>query len=183
MHPEFAFHTLGEWLDELNLHDVTVVGHSLGGVAAVHLATQRPAAITRLVLVDSVGVPIQRTDSEWHKLWLQKRLRMYRTYGVHVVTRLDRALLKHSLIRKHHLGRMSRYARTVNILSLLDEVKVPVEFLWGKQDAYTPIATARTMAEHCRASNITEVQGDHDWPIFTPEVLLDYLTHYAASKA
>lgn len=181
--PTHAFQALGDWLDAMRLQDVTLVGHSLGGVAAINLCMQRPAMVSRLVLVDTVGVPITRDHATWKKMWLQKRLRMYKSYGPKVVSRLDRALAKHALIRKKHLGRMSRYARTVNILPLQDRISLPVEFVWGADDVYTPIGTARTMAEHCKKSSITEVPGDHDWPLFTPKVLLDYLTTQAASNA
>ena len=181
--PTEAFRALGDWLDATRLQDVILVGHSLGGVAAVNLYVQRPQAVSRLVLIDAVGVPLEREHALWKKLWFQKRLRMYASYGIRVVTRLDRALVKHALIRKEHLGRMSRYARTANMLPLLDHVQLPVEFLWGAQDGYTPVSTARTMAEHCKTSSLTEVLGDHDWPLFTPNVLLAYLTGHAASKA
>lgn len=181
--PAEAFRSLGDWLDGTHLQSAALVGHSLGGVAAVHLWSQRPSIINRLVLVDAVGVPFTRDHETWKRLWLQKRLRMYKAHGAPVVRYLDRALLKHALIRKKHLGRMSRYARTANILPLLERVTLPVEFLWGKADGYTPVHTAQTMAEHCTRSSITEVPGDHDWPLFTPHVLLDYLTTHAASKA
>ncbi|MEK7631465.1 MAG: alpha/beta hydrolase [Patescibacteria group bacterium] len=181
--PTRAFVALGDWLDATGLHNITLLGHSLGGVAAIHLCAQRPEAVSRLVLIDAVGVPIARDHATWKKMWIQKRLRMYKAYGAKVVTRLDRALAKHALIRKRHLGRMSRYARTANILPLLETQSIPVEFLWGAEDIYTPLSTARTMAQHCKKSSITEVPGDHDWPLFTPEVLLDYLTTHAASNA
>ncbi|MEK7570485.1 MAG: alpha/beta hydrolase [Patescibacteria group bacterium] len=180
--PTHAFQALGDWLDATGLRDVTLVGHSLGGVAAVNLCAQRPAVISRVVLVDTVGVPIVRDHASWKKMWLQKRLRMYKAYGPNVVTRLDRALLKHTLIRKKHLGRMSRYARTADVLPLLDRITLPVEFVWGTDDAYTPMSTARTMAEHCKKSSIIEVPGDHDWPLFTPDVLLGYLMSHHYQK-
>ncbi len=181
--PAHAFQALGAWLDASGLQNVTLVGHSLGGVAAVNLCAQRPDAVSRLVLIDAVGVPITRDHATWKRMWVQKRLRMYKAYGAHVVTRLDRALAKHALIRKKHLGRMSRYARTANLLPLLDTLTIPVEFVWGVDDTYTPLSTAHTMAEHCKKSSLTEVPGDHDWPLFTPKVLLQYLTTHAASNA
>lgn len=181
--PAHAFQALGAWLDATALQNITLVGHSLGGVAAVNLCAQRPQAVSRIVLIDAVGVPIARDHATWKKMWVQKRLRMYKAYGAHVVMRLDRALAKHALIRKKHLGRMSRYARTADTLPLLEKIELPVELLWGTEDMYTPIRTAQTMAEHCKKSSITEVPGDHDWPLFTPKVLLDYLTTHTASKA
>jgi pimeloyl-ACP methyl ester carboxylesterase len=45
-------------LDELDLHGVTLVGHSFGGLATVEAAVRAPARVERLVLVDvALGLP------------------------------------------------------------------------------------------------------------------------------
>ena len=43
-------------LDSLNLHDVTVIGFSLGGWIACEMAIKSTARIGRIILVDAVGV-------------------------------------------------------------------------------------------------------------------------------
>ncbi|GIF17719.1 pimeloyl-ACP methyl ester carboxylesterase [Actinoplanes tereljensis] len=45
-------------LDELDLDDVTVVGNSIGGWIAAELALLRPRRVSRLVLVDAVGIEV-----------------------------------------------------------------------------------------------------------------------------
>ncbi len=45
-------------LDALDLHDVTVVGNSLGGWIAAELAVLAPARVSRYVLVDAVGLDV-----------------------------------------------------------------------------------------------------------------------------
>ena len=69
-HPGFAGSLRPEWMesvedlaylyldliDGLNLHEVHVVGHSLGGWIAAELAVRCSHAIDRLVLVDAVGL-------------------------------------------------------------------------------------------------------------------------------
>jgi pimeloyl-ACP methyl ester carboxylesterase len=45
-------------LDDLDLDDVTVVGNSIGGWIAAELALLHPRRVTRLVLVDAVGIEV-----------------------------------------------------------------------------------------------------------------------------
>lgn len=44
-------------IDELELEQVTVVGHSLGGMAAIHLAARRPDVVSKLVLINAPVAP------------------------------------------------------------------------------------------------------------------------------
>src|ERR1700727_558007 len=46
------------YLAELSLQDVTVIGNSVGGWVAAELALLAPARLSRLVLVDAVGVDV-----------------------------------------------------------------------------------------------------------------------------
>src|SRR5947208_14519455 len=43
-------------LDRLDLKDTLLVGHSFGGWVALELAVRSPARLSRLVLIDSLGV-------------------------------------------------------------------------------------------------------------------------------
>lgn len=52
-------------LDHLELHQATVIGHSLGGMVAYHLAMLHPSRITRLVLEDPPPpLPMERPPLE-----------------------------------------------------------------------------------------------------------------------
>jgi pimeloyl-ACP methyl ester carboxylesterase len=48
-----------EFLDELDLHEVTVIGNSMGGWIAAELALQGRARIGSLVLVDATGIEVE----------------------------------------------------------------------------------------------------------------------------
>jgi pimeloyl-ACP methyl ester carboxylesterase len=51
---------VGELLDALELPPVVVIGHSMGGVVAAHLALARPDRVQRLVLAASPGLVLHR---------------------------------------------------------------------------------------------------------------------------
>ena len=60
--PFFA-DVLAAVLDQLDLHDVTLVGHSMGGQVSMHLALRSPARLRQLVLVAPAGFE-QFTEAE-----------------------------------------------------------------------------------------------------------------------
>ena len=49
---------LRQLLEELDLTDVTVIGNSIGGWIAAEVALLHSPRITRLVLIDAVGLQI-----------------------------------------------------------------------------------------------------------------------------
>jgi len=51
---------LAAWMRALEMPPATLVGHSMGGALAIILAAAEPSLVNRLVLVNTVGLPIQR---------------------------------------------------------------------------------------------------------------------------
>lgn len=51
---------LGAWMRSLEIPPATFVGHSMGGALAIMLAAAEPQLVDRLVLVNTIGVPLQR---------------------------------------------------------------------------------------------------------------------------
>jgi pimeloyl-ACP methyl ester carboxylesterase len=47
-------------LDALDLRDVTVIGNSIGGWIAAELGLLAPQTVSRIVLVDAVGIEVPR---------------------------------------------------------------------------------------------------------------------------
>lgn len=44
-------------LDELNIEEVSIVGHSMGGGTAIYFAVHHPERVQKLLLVDAAGMP------------------------------------------------------------------------------------------------------------------------------
>src|SRR4051812_17166632 len=61
MKPEAIAGYLDRWLTDHGLREVTVVGHSFGGLAAMALAVLNPKRFNRMVLcgTPAVGLPLQ----------------------------------------------------------------------------------------------------------------------------
>ena len=54
---------LASWLRHMHLTSVHLVGHSMGGAIAIHLAAQNPELVKSLTLVDAAGIPFRSTFS------------------------------------------------------------------------------------------------------------------------
>jgi pimeloyl-ACP methyl ester carboxylesterase len=52
---------LTKWLRKLHLSSVHLVGHSMGGAIAIHIAASAPDLVQTLTLVDAAGIPFHST--------------------------------------------------------------------------------------------------------------------------
>jgi len=78
--------TLWRLVDHLQLPRTNIAGLSMGGAVALEMALQRPTAVPRLVLINSLTS--YRTD-DWRK-WIEARLSAaaVRLFGMHLTGRL-----------------------------------------------------------------------------------------------
>ena len=49
-----------EWAAQIGIESAHVVGHSMGGQLAIHVAAEAPEVVRRLVLVAPAGIPRER---------------------------------------------------------------------------------------------------------------------------
>ena len=52
---------LAEWMDVSDIEQAHIIGHSMGGQIAIHLAAEAPTRVKRLVLVSAAGIPRELT--------------------------------------------------------------------------------------------------------------------------
>ncbi len=50
---------LARWLRQMKLQPTAVIGHSMGGAVAIHLAAFAPELVERLILVNAAGMPLR----------------------------------------------------------------------------------------------------------------------------
>lgn len=177
-YPTFNLNDFGEtiaaWLRQSGLTDVTLIGHSLGG--AISLATAaRAAKLKRLILIDSLGVPIRRSGREWAQQWLKKRLGNWQRSPLRTIRNLDAALLTHALLRPQDLTRLAQLAQTLDARPFASAIRVPTTILWGDRDEYIPRPVGEELQRLIPASSFHVVPGDHDWPLLQPEPITTFL--------
>lgn len=160
-------------LDEL-APDPVVLGHSFGGRVALRLAQATPQRLGALVIT---GVPLQRPAARrvpravrvgrlLHRLHLVGDARMealrqqYGSADYRAATGVMREVLVKSV---------SEDGRYDDALSAFAG---PIELVWGVADTAAPVAGARAALAHCRAGQLTELDGvDHFTPQRAPAAL------------
>ncbi len=143
-------------IEEMKLHDVTLVGHSMGGQISLIVALQMPAVVNRLVLVSSAGIETF-TDDEAQKI-IQGAEYLYKTpadvnhilsmYAPHFSMHADRV---REMADDHILQSTERFSvyneliiasikgmLAEPVFKFLPELRQPVLVLYGENDRLIP---------------------------------------------
>ena len=140
---------LAEWIGTMELEKLTVVGHSMGGQLAIHLAASPGAPLQRLVLVDSAGIPrnfsfgaLVRFAAEVGPLWRWGDPRFLPIIAGDAMTAGPRVLIRAiwNIVRD-------------DVRPLLQRISVPTLIIWGERDTLVPLQDAwafRNQIPDCR---------------------------------
>lgn len=161
---------LEDFLDFLNVKEITIVGHSFGGVMGLELASRRN--IQFLILVDSAGIAQEFTAKFLYKFFIEKTIRdifLYNDFGsifkkvkdffVHGFKRLFK--LKRVIGMVHHF--------VANDFLGFDKISAKTFILWGEKDEIFPEDDGKKMRDAITGSELKSVRGNHDWPLFEGE--------------
>lgn len=139
-------------LDRFDLHEVTVIGNSIGGWIAMEIALQNSARVKNLILVDSVGItvpghPIPDFFSMTPAELTQHSYYDPETYGI------DPAKLPEE-IRNRMAGNrepLARYAGSSmadpTLIDRISQITDSTLVLWGEADRIGDLQYGRALAE------------------------------------
>ncbi|HEX6589169.1 MAG TPA: alpha/beta hydrolase [Longimicrobiales bacterium] len=138
--PEMAS-VVDEWLVRSELSRVDLVGHSMGGEIAIHLAAGVPERLRRLVLVSAAGVPRELSASAAARL--ASELARLRAWG-------RRSFVATIAVDSLRAGPFTLYRTIRHLLAddvrpLLPRVRQPTLLVWGAHDPVTPVRDAHVM--------------------------------------
>jgi len=168
-------------LDHLGVARANVVGFSLGGAVAHEMAVQRPAAVPRLGLINSLATYL---PSDWRK-WLEVYVSatLVRTFGMQrtawlLALRLfpepwQRAMRKHSAAvvgavpATSYLGMGFALARWA-ILDRLDRLQCRTLLIAAEHD-FTPLAEKVALAARLKADIVVVRGSRHGTPFDSVE--------------
>jgi len=154
-----------------------VVGHSLGGWIALHMALLAPDRLGRLVLVDSMGVDVPRAPAADISRLDEAALydAMFATKsGVMVIAGdfggvpLDLrtgALFKHLLHGQRNLiGLTGGKCGDHYLMSRLHTLAAETLIVFGDKDQLTPLSHAEVLASHIRRSRVVIIEDAGHFP-------------------
>lgn len=146
---------LADWMEATGASPAHVVGHSMGGQLAVHLAARFPERVRRLVLVDAAGIPRPRGPTELVRFVREVAppgrwgdLRFIPTMAGDALVAGPRTILRalFGILRD-------------DVRPLLGRVAVPTLLLWGERDGIVPVADGRVMRAEIPGARLLLLSG------------------------
>lgn len=132
--------SLPVWLDLLGLERVHLVGHSMGGYVAIHLAATAPERVGRLALIDALGIPLRSSVPRMIGRLLQSIPHGSLSFIPTVVSDGLRAGIPTLL-------RLTNEIMEIDARPLLRRIEAPTLVLWGTRDRVLPPQQGLKMAE------------------------------------
>lgn len=169
---------LGEVIEKLELAPAIVVGHSLGGAAALRLALDRPKLIRGLVLVSSAGLGseisgalLDRIEAEPSRDEARRLLELFfadrrfvldrgidEMYANRAATGADAA------IKAIGAAAFSREGQRETFLDQVGTLETPVLLIWGERDAVVPASHAVAAAAAVPSAWLEIIEGSGHVP-------------------
>ena len=168
---------LAQWLRILELPPVGLMGHSMGGAIAAHLAVHAPDLVERLVLVDAACLPLDRALPVM--ITRSARSMIQRGTGSYPL-----ALLRDTLKpRLRLLWQAAREMGHSDYTAELATLTLPTLIIWGERDVLLPIATGKALAEMLpHAMFVALPESGHRPPLSQPvefsRLVLDFLSSH-----
>lgn len=142
---------LGDWVAELIQRKCTgkvvLMGNSLGGHVALHIALNYPELVDALILTGSSGLKENHLGTTFprraDRAYIRQKAEL--TFYNHTLDEqaidslLDITTSRTKLLRLLHLA---RDAHRYNMESQIHKIQIPVLLIWGKEDQITPAGVA-----------------------------------------
>lgn len=152
------------FMDALEIGEApAIVGHSNGGRIAMRMAATEPARTSRLVLVDSAGIPAKRT-LRWYRRVGMAKAGKYAARHLGAPGERARALLVGRAGSADYLAAGPMRPTLVKLVNadlrpFMPHIKVPTLLVWGSADAETPLPDGRRMERLIPDAGLVVLEG------------------------
>lgn len=165
---------LVEWLHTLQLPSFALMGQSMGGAVAIHLAAYAPELISHLILVSAAGVPLQSTVRHLTRRAFHSFFQ--RGNGSYPVGLLRDVLRP----RPRLFWQAAHEVAQSDFQSELATITQPTLIIWGERDVLLPISLGYALqAALPHAQFVTLPHCGHRPMLAEPEtfsrIVLDFL--------
>lgn len=143
---------LNRMMNQLGYDTYSLLGHSLGGEIALHIAIENPSSVDSLILVDAAGyqsnqhksLPPWLVENIFLSYPMQKYLLQLSLYNKELWNKdlFMKAYAYNAKIPGVSFMKFSRDNRNTDLTDRIKEIKVPVLILWGADDRLIPVSDA-----------------------------------------
>jgi len=174
--PQRLGHDLAQVVVALDLRDVVLVGHSMGGIAAMMFAVDHPEVhaerIRSVVLVATtnrtprlfrrpptrlVELALGRASVDWAIRRPALARGLFGRFGSRRL--VEAALVSARRARPHEVARCAAGLVGYDVTGRLPEITTPTHCIFGTQDIVTPARANRLIARTIPAATTTEIMG------------------------
>ena len=155
---------INKFIEELNLNEIILFGHSHGGRISIVLASKYNF-VKKLILIDSAGIIPKRKAKYYIKVyWFKMLKKIYLTFPFkNKQENLDKFYKKFgSRDYRDAEGVMRQTMVKVindNLLRLLSDIKAPTLLIWGENDEDTPLYMGEMMEKEIPDSGLVILKG------------------------
>jgi len=176
-------------LDVLDLHDVILMGLSMGGWVAVEIAVRNTSRLTQLILVDAVGIkPGDRDTRDIADIFgvpapeVAKLLFHDPSQAPSLATMTDEQVTGLAGDRiAHALYTWEPYMHNPKLRYRLHRINVPTLLLWGASDGVVPAAYAEAYRQMIPGARLVVIpEAGHLPHIEQPDVVLQHVLAFVA---
>jgi pimeloyl-ACP methyl ester carboxylesterase len=153
------------FIDEMDMDQVTLIGHSFGGRISLILSNRYPELVKKMVLIDAAGLIPRRGAKYYFKVYSFKAMKkIYNTafFWIPKEKRLKKFYEKFGSQDYRDAGGIMRQVlvKTVNedLRPLLKGIKASTLLVWGRNDDATPVYMAEIMNEEIPDSGLVVLE-------------------------
>lgn len=175
-------------MDRLEQQRFAVVGNSMGGALAIHLALRHPERVSRLLLMAPGGLEARHTYMQMRGIRTMLRAVFdpggLSLEGMHRIFKLqvfdpksyDPALIEARYqVAKTQPLQVFKTLAVPNLASRLGELRCPVLGLWGLNDQFCPVSGAATLARSCPDARVMTLSRCGHWVMVERRAVFDQL--------
>lgn len=178
-----------KFIQAMNLNDVILAGHSMGGAIAICLAYSRLVPIKGLFLIDAAGVRDKEVSKTkifnklkvfFYKLgkFIIKILPLMPKKKEKILNKLQRKTASEDYLNAKGVMR-NTFVKVLNndLQYAMAKVVCPSVLIWGENDTATPLDEAQIMNGLIRNSKLKIIRGAGHFPFLDkPEEVYDIIT-------
>jgi pimeloyl-ACP methyl ester carboxylesterase len=176
-------------LDVLDLHDVILMGMSMGGWVAAEIAVRNTSRLSQLILVDAVGIkPGDRDTRDIADIFglpapeAAKLLFHDPSQAPNLATMSDDQITRLAGERiAHAMYTWEPYMHNPQLRYRLHRIDVPTLLLWGESDGVVPVVYAEAYRQMIPGAKLVVIpEAGHLPHVEQPDMVLQHILAFVA---